>query len=156
MTGRGIFSVHAEPVWRDRADFIVNAPLSEENRFEQLWVRRVDDDVFEVCCIPFFLFDVALGDMVQTSPVGDLKYVVSQVVKSSGRWVFRTHFEAGQLVHRDAVAQKLVELGASLEWSSKSLLAIDVADAEGAQQVANFLQERTDLGQLIYETGRSA
>ena len=36
-----------------------------------------------------------------------------------------------------------------------SLLAIDAVDAEHAQLVADFLAEREEAGQLIYETGRS-
>ena len=28
---------------------------------EQLWARRLDEERFEVCCIPFFAYDVALG-----------------------------------------------------------------------------------------------
>lgn len=68
------FSVHREPVWRDRANFVVNAPLPEEGRYEQLWSRQLSDDCFEVCCIPFFLYDVALGDVVQTKPQAGRKY----------------------------------------------------------------------------------
>ncbi|NOV98762.1 hypothetical protein HDG69_003357 [Isoptericola halotolerans] len=58
------FSVHDEPAWRERASFIVHAALPEQGRYEQLWCRQVSDDTFEVCCIPFFLYDVALGDLV--------------------------------------------------------------------------------------------
>lgn len=41
------------------------------------------------------------------------------------------------------------------EWSSVNLLAIDSADAEHAQLVADFLAEPEEAGQLVYETGRS-
>lgn len=42
-----------------------------------------------MCCIPFFVYDVALGDVVATSPEGDGKYIVEKVVQPSGRFVFR-------------------------------------------------------------------
>lgn len=65
-------------------DFPVNPPpgfeggwpaeLPEKDRprrFEQLFAKQIGDDRFEICCTPFFLFDVALGDIVVTSPKGD-------------------------------------------------------------------------------------
>ncbi|WP_418275719.1 DUF4265 domain-containing protein [Isoptericola jiangsuensis] len=79
------FSVHDEPAWRERANFIVNAALPEQERYEQLWCRQVSDDTFEVCCIPFFLYDVALGDLVQTAPQAEREYVVAGVLRRSGR-----------------------------------------------------------------------
>jgi hypothetical protein len=35
------------------------------------------------------------------------------------------------------------------------LLAVDAADEEHAQHIADFLAERESAGQLTYETGRS-
>ena len=47
--------VHEGLVWRERSNFFINAALpGEDDRFEQLWVRRVADSRFEWCCIPFF------------------------------------------------------------------------------------------------------
>lgn len=152
------FVIHSEPVWRELSNFIVNAELGEEDlprRFEQLWARQLGEDRFEICCIPFFLFDVALGDLVETAPKGSRKYVLDRVVEQSGRCVFRVWF--GESFHpRDEVAEKLTALGALLEWSSVNLLAVDAANEANAQQVADFLDERQQLGQLLYETGRSA
>lgn len=47
-------------------------------------------------------------------------------------------------------------MGCLLEWSSSNLLAVDAADEEHAHQVADFLSEREILGELKYETGRTA
>ena len=157
MTDAKEFVVHQEPVWRERSNFIVNAELPEKDRprrFEQLFVRRVGDDRFEVCCIPFFLYDIALGDIVTTGPKGDRKYVVKEVAERSGRYVFRVWF--GESFHpRDEVAEQLKSFGALLEWSSRNLLAVDAVDQEHAQLVADFLAESEKAGQLYYETGRS-
>lgn len=152
------FVVHSEPVWRERANFIINAALPDEDypyRFEQLWVRQLAEERFEVCCIPFFLFDVALGDVVETKGRGDRKYVFERVVKSSGRYVFRVWF-GDSYYPREGIAEKLQELGALLEWSSVNLLAVDSINSEHAQQIADFLQEQEHLDNLVYETGRSA
>lgn len=127
------FIVHPEPVWRERSDFIIAAELGEEDlprRFEQLWSRRLGRDRFEICCIPFFLFDVSLGDVVSTASKGERNFVLDQVVEPSGRYVFRVWF--GESLHpRDEVAEELSRLGALFEWSSVNLLAVDAADEGG-------------------------
>jgi hypothetical protein len=157
VTDPSEFVVHQSPIWRERSNFVINAPLRGDGRsrkFEQLFVRRIADDRFEVCCIPFFLYDVALGDTVVTSPEGDRKYVVKAVVDRSGRYVFRVWF--GESFHpRQEVAEELESLGCLLEWSSRNLLAVDVAGEKSAQVVANFLAEGEQVGRLVYETGRS-
>jgi hypothetical protein len=146
------FATHAEPVWKDRANFIINAELPEPGRLEQLWTHQLSEDTFEICCIPFFLYDVALGDVVDTRPRDGRKYVLSGVVKPSGRYVFRVHFKVRE--NGVAVAQELERLGALLEWSSPSLLAVDAADLQHAQRLADYLQHAEDENLLIFETGK--
>jgi len=151
------FVVHEAPVWRERSNFVINAELREQDRpkrFEQLFVRQISDDRFEVCCIPFFLYDIALGDIVRTEPRGGRKFVVADVAESSGRYVFRVWF-GGSFQPRDEIERELRALGSLTEWSSRNLLAVDAADREHAQLVADFLAEREKAGQLLYETGRS-
>ncbi len=150
------FSTHGEPVWRDRANFIVNAALREEGRFEQLWCRQVTDCTFEVCCIPFFLYDVALGDVVETSPQAERKYVLSGVRTRSGRYVFRAFFERRQYRFRHEVVEALKSLGALVEWSSPSLLAVDARDAAHGQEIADYLHDQQEQEHLVYETGKTA
>jgi hypothetical protein len=86
------FVAHHDPVWRERSNFIINAELPEKDwprRFDQLFARRAGDDLFEVCCIPFALYDVALGDIVTVRPSDDRKFVVRDVVKPQYRSVKR-------------------------------------------------------------------
>ena len=85
------FITHLDPVWRDRSDFIIAAELDDagQSKYEQLFTRRVSKNHFEVCCIPYFLYNVALGDVVETRPNNGREYMLRKVVKSSGRFVFR-------------------------------------------------------------------
>ncbi|GAB2594187.1 hypothetical protein GCM10009593_38620 [Microlunatus antarcticus] len=56
------YALHLDPVWRERANYILNAELAGEDfpkHFEQLWTRRVGDNAFEICCIP--LLPLRLG-----------------------------------------------------------------------------------------------
>lgn len=148
------FSTHDEPVWRERANFIINAPLSEVGRFEQLWARKVGERQFEICCVPFFLYDLALGDTVETAPQGERQYVLSRVLSRSGRYVFRVFFERLQYRYRESTVEALRALGAQVEWSSPSLLAVDVEEPS-AQKVADALQELERQERLVYETGKT-
>jgi hypothetical protein len=153
------FVVHLSPVWRERANFIVDADIEEEGsprRFEQFWVRQLGKVRFEVCCIPFFVYDLALGDEVETRAQGERLYVIERVVKASGRYTFRAWFgDSTDPGVRDDVIEAMRGLGSEFEWYSDNLLAIDAADDECAQQVADFLHGREQLGRLTYETGRS-
>lgn len=143
-------SVHAEPVWRERSDFIIGAELPEEGCTEQLWARQIDDRLFEVCCIPFFLYDVALGDVVET----DDSYSVVRVVEPSGHHVFRAYFDP-PFLRRKQIVEHLTVLAALLEWSSESMISIDALDLEHARQIATYLQQREDRGDLVFELGGS-
>jgi hypothetical protein len=146
-------AVHRDPVWRERSNFIIATAIDSANTdisTEQLWARRVDDRHFELCCIPFFAYDLALGDVVETD--GD--FLVRGVSTRSGRYVFRVYF--GRSAHsREEITGQLESLGALLEWSSASMLAVDARDRAHAQVVADFLQEREDLGHLMFETGKT-
>jgi hypothetical protein len=143
-------AVHEAPVWRERANFVIGAPLPEEGRAEQLWARQLGDERFEICCIPFFVYDLALGDVVET----DANHDIVRVIEPSGRFVFRVWF--GEAFHpRQEIADALAELGALLEWSSPNLLGVDAADEAHAQVIADYLAEQHRAGRLMYETGRS-
>lgn len=147
-------ATHSDPVWRERSNFVIATAIDSANTdftTEQLWARRVDDSHFELCCIPFFAYDLALGDVVET----DSQYMVSHVSTGSGRYVFRVYF-GDSAYPRDEISQGLTARGALLELSSTNLLAVDARDQVHAQTLAAFLQEQEDLGHLIYETGKTA
>lgn len=149
------FVVHLSPVGRERANFIIRADIEKEGsprRFEQLWGRQLGTTCFEICCIPFFVYDLALGDEVETDSEG---YVIKRVVKRSGGSTFRAWFgDSNDPGARDEVIEWLRESGSEFEWYSENLLAINGADDRRAQEVACFLNEREQLGRLTYETGR--
>lgn len=152
MTERIREAVHQEPVWRDRSNFIIAAPLTgnADVKTEQLWARQLGDRRFEICCIPFFVYDLGLGDVVET----DAKYLVTRVLDSAGHFTFRVWF--GESFHpRDDVAAELQNLGALLEWSSLNLLGVDAADETIAKTVADYLHDHEQAKHLIYETGRT-
>jgi Domain of unknown function (DUF4265) len=148
--------VHLNPVWRERADFVIGADIDDRSsarRFEQLWARQLAATRFELCCIPFFVYDLALGDEVET----DAGYLIQRVVKPSGGYTFRAWFgESSEPRAREEVVDSLRRLGCAMEWYSENLLGVDAPDDQQAQQAADLLQAREDAGHLAYETGRTS
>lgn len=64
-------ATHSNPVRRPAPSFMLRASLDGVgggDNYEQLWTKRVGQDRFEVCCIPFFVYDLALGDVVRADP----------------------------------------------------------------------------------------
>jgi hypothetical protein len=150
--------VHEHPVWRERANFIVAARIDPPPdyarwRWEQLWARQVAGNRFRLCCIPFFIYNMALDDEVETGE--GTHYEITRVINPSGRYTFRAWFHNSDV--RREVADELERLGCLLEWRSVrgNLLAIDAASDIQAQATADFLWQREQLGHLTYETGRT-
>jgi len=147
-------AVHRDPVWRQRSDFIIRVaidPTDTAIETEQLWARMVDARQFEVCCIPFFFYGLALGDLVET----DDQYQVLKILKASGRFVFRVWFTK-PISSRSDFAKQLVERGALVEWSSTNLLGVDAENRSVAIEITRFLEERKALGEILFESGSLA
>jgi hypothetical protein len=83
---------HADPVWRERANYIIQVGLEAQGMqpgtFEQLWTRTHDQRLFEVCCLPFFTYGIALGDEVRWTDSERQAVVTSQ----AGHWLIRCAF----------------------------------------------------------------
>jgi hypothetical protein len=145
-------ATHADPVWRSRSDHVIAAaidPGDTDYDVEQLWARRIDQTHFEICCIPFFMYDVALGDIVEVD--AELSFV--RVTEPSGRYVFRVYLGRSS-DPADELVEALRGMGSLVEWSSDILLAVDAASRVEAQHVADFLHGRVEADRLTYETGR--
>jgi hypothetical protein len=115
----------------------------------------VTENRFEVCCIPFFLYGIALGDEVQTGLRGEQQYMVQRVAARSGRQVFRAWFTDPAC--RLDVADDLNHLGCLMEWrwEGSNLLAIDAESDALAKSVMELLEQRREVGQLEYESGQA-
>jgi len=146
-------AVHKAPIWRDRADFVFAAHIGVKdgkNEWEQLWGKRTATNRFIVCCIPFFVPDLALGDEVET----DADFVLQRVVHRGGQYTFRIWFGEQSMATRESVVQELQAMRPLMEWSSENLLALSAGD-DNAQEIADILQAREEEGLLKYETGRA-
>jgi hypothetical protein len=80
-------ATHPNPVERPVPSFMLRARVDDiegGDSFAQLWSKRVGDDLFKVCCIPFFAYGLALGDVVRAD-----SWVIKSVEQRSGNGLAR-------------------------------------------------------------------
>lgn len=122
---------HNEPVWGQRADGLLLADLTDHGlpgKWEQLWVRARGIGDFEICCLPFFLYGLALGDVVTAALDRDGNLVLTGRAKSSGRHLLRvavSSAEHRQVIH-EAIHRALTGLKLMHEWHRDGYAAIDL------------------------------
>lgn len=146
-------AVHRKPVWLGSSNFVFHAHTGVKdgkNEWEQLWGKAIAPDRVALCCIPFFLYDVALGDEVLLT----LSNVLAEVVRRSGQITFRVWFGGQDAIRRQGVVREIEAMKPLMEWSSGNLLALSAPEIE-AQRLAYYLHLREKEGLLRYETGCS-
>ena len=129
-------ATHTEPVRRPLPGFMLRVHVDDVGggtNCEQLWTRRVGEDLFELCCIPFFAYGMALDDVVRADP----GYVVHSVVKPSGHGVVRV--AVVQPEDEEAIHATLHDLIGRLEyvheWFAPGYVAIDLAPATSHERL---------------------
>jgi hypothetical protein len=154
--------------WRD-GDFVVHPDAAAEDatvwaflhdgpvQWEGLLARRIAEDRARLAAIPFWAFNLDLGDEVslQTAPTGAL--VIDDVVADGGNHTYRVFFAgAGEDDERwRELAQALSPLGCWFDVRSPSYLALSAPGAQ-ADAVAAYLHARAARGELEYDTGHTA
>jgi hypothetical protein len=149
-------AVHLSPVWRKKANFLIQAELSAvglPGKWEQLWARQLDNGRYELCCIPFFAPGLALADQVDVAPKEGKEYVVHSLIAASGRVAARVAFVNDAVF--DQLAHQLIdEMRATnclFEWHTTRYLAIDIADRRAFQHMNKVLADYGSAGNIKYE-----
>ncbi len=147
-----INQVWPNETWRDKSNFIIGAHSEKEDQevIEQIWSKQITDFTFEICCIPFFTYNISLGDIVKT----DTNYKISEVIQPSGHYTFRVWFGDSSVPNiRETVVSDVTKMECQIEWYSENLLAIDASSILTAQPLADYLQEKENRMELHFETG---
>ena len=132
-----------------RAD--MNDPRSPE---EEIPARKTPEGLYEICCVPFFVYDLNLGDKVEIREI-DGRNVVSDVLESAGHHTFRVWFQHNSRAVRDEVENHLESLGGTIEWFDSHLLSVDMPDTAHAVRAVEYLEACEKARRCRYETGRS-
>lgn len=156
MEAPSAIATHEDPVWRAKADFLVHADLAAWNmpgRWEQLWVRRADVHLVELCCIPFFTYGFRLGDLLETAPASGQDFMVQRVVQPGGRNNIRVVVPDAN--ERESIGKLVVEvldrLSCLYEIFKPGYVSADLQSGEVESGVLDALSSLRHDGQVRIE-----
>lgn len=145
-------TTHEHPSRKDRANFLIFASLDGDGlrgKWEQLWARRVAEAEFEVCCIPYFAYGVALGDIVRTAPALGKTYVVAGVAVNAGRRVLRLWLKGAAPNGRARLAEAIATDSLLAEWRTENLVAIDLPVGDLPTAIGAVVANASALGMQV-------
>jgi hypothetical protein len=125
------------------------APYGLPGRFEQFWARDVSESIFQVCCIPFFTYGIALGDTVKC----DGEFTVQAVVERSGHKNLRLTVadpDRHEVLH-SKIHDWVVSTGLLYEFCSPGYLAVDLPPGFDPKDALTALSWSIPLDQLAIE-----
>jgi Domain of unknown function (DUF4265) len=140
------FATHSNPVERPVPSFMLQAQLDDveaDDNYEQLWTRPVGEDLFEVCCIPFFAYDLALGDVVRAQDG-----VIRSVERRSGNGVVRIAVKQAEDVEdmHVHIHDLLGRLEYLCEWFAPGYVAVSVEPERAHDELFAGI---ADLGEAV-------
>jgi hypothetical protein len=119
------FDNHTDPVWGSSSDVIVVAASDYgPGTLERLVCRTVGDDLFEVCCIPFQVRDLALGDEITARRQGDGSLTMAAITRRSGHAVDLVRLIEPSFGLNNLVSE-MREVGALVEVAGRNWIAVD-------------------------------
>ncbi len=143
---------HSTPAWRAKSDFLIRVDLADSGlpeTMEQIWARKIGHLTFEVCCIPFFAYGLALGDTVQCN----CELVMQKRLASGGHNTLRVviaDFASSHQIH-EAIHGWVVATGMLHEWHSPGYLAIDLPPAVQGKLDTSLLDDLCRLNSIEIE-----
>lgn len=155
-------AIHLEPAWYNQANFIAHAELSFQRvnrgtprgeKYEQLWCKKTAENLYQICCIPFFVYDLALGDIVELYSEGQLQHCLKRIIRKSNHGTIRVWLANSPNEMRSSAIQYINMNKFLIEWSGANLLSIDVIKNQSYLNLLYFLRNYQKLGFLVYEVG---
>lgn len=113
----------------------------------------MENSTFEICCIPFVSYGLALGDQVNTKPFEERTYVVNEIIQRSGHQTYRVWFnsikERPQLVHEILNLKCLVEE----RWKNSDLVSVSVPNPDSMVKLEKLLRRFEETLDIEWESG---
>ena len=135
--------------------FRLEPDADSDMRWEGLLGRRLSDDRARVCAVPFWVYDLNLGDEVRIVTSAEGALIATESIHDSGNYTFRVSFNTDgedDLSWRE-LQQALEPFDCWFDVRSPRFTAISCPPSH-AQAVADYLASRERDGELHYETGR--
>lgn len=145
-----VYIVHDDPVRKSACDYIGMidlGPFDLPGQQEQVWLKSLGNSQYEMCCIPFVAYGIALGDTVRLGDDG----FVSGILRRSGRRVLR--FLLAKESERDfsVVVDVLREERLQFEGRGGRQVAVDLPDSELPLQLTKVMGQYVDAGRAFWE-----
>lgn len=123
----------------------------EPDTYEQLWTRTNDRLAYELCCLPFFTYGIALGDEIAWNDT-DRRAVVT---RRSGRRLVRCAFadRKDAAAHHESFHGSVTATGALVEFRGVGLASIDIDSDERLDAVLAVLGPLHESGRAMWEWG---
>ena len=114
--------------------------------YENLWAEESGAGLYVIQSIPFFIYDISVGDTVrveESAPNGGLSYVatVSRSTHTTVR-VRLSEFTVDDEVAK-ALISEIVRLAGAVECLPPRIIAIDVADTSNVERIVRFLTDKS-------------
>lgn len=124
-------------------------------KWEGLLARRLGPDRARLCAIPFWLYDLNLGDEVEVLDSAEGAPVAARLMRDAGNFTFRVRREGSDGDDwRRGLMVDLERFECWFDVRSSGFLALS-APSVHAEAVANYLHAREQQGDLQFETGRT-
>ena len=148
------FIVHEDPVGRAATNYIARAdlaPFGLDGQVEQLWLTVVNDGSYQVACIPFSTYGLALGDTVLLHD----DYIINVVGTSRHRvlrLLFTPDLPLGELQRTaEAIRTEITAAGLLSEWNGDRFVAVDVPPNAAPSQLFAAMETAVSAGHAFWQ-----
>ncbi|MEQ1949645.1 MAG: DUF4265 domain-containing protein [Bryobacteraceae bacterium] len=100
-------------------------PKSQD--WEELWALPIEGGAFEIQSVPFFLKEIASGDVVSAARTSEGWYRFDRIISRSGNSNFRIWLHERTETERERIIHDLEGLGCRVEVTMERLIAMDVS-----------------------------
>ena len=138
---------HPMTSWAENPNYVLEGSGFYGNVLvtEQLWANILGEGLFELACLPFYLYGFALGDHVSVESDGTLK-----CVHSSGRKLYRVLFNQPCEISL-GIDSRVDAMGGKTEWFNAKFVAVDCPPSE-ANQLEGWLNQLKRATPLEWES----
>ncbi|MEW2623330.1 DUF4265 domain-containing protein [Streptomyces sp. NPDC048106] len=149
------FVVHEQPVGRASTNYIARvdlAPFDLDGQVEQLWLKAVNDGSYEVACIPFSAYGIALGDVVVLNGDDYVSEVVGRSSHRTLRLLFTPDLPAAELQKAAAeIKSEIIAADLLSEWNGARFIAVDVPPGAEPSSLFTVMEAAVNAGHAFWE-----
>jgi hypothetical protein len=141
---REFIATHAHPVLRDHANYIFRCRVEatgDRLEWEQMWGKMITENVYKLCCIPFFVYGLSLEDVIKIDANGNAEILEKSLNATIRIWI-------AEADHRKKAAfvETALELCDQAENHSTDLIALSVCKERFARLVTFLERESAPAG----------